>query len=136
MTTGNVPHLVVTAAIVERDGTFLVTRRPRGVHLEGLWEFPGGKCEPGESHPDCLRREIHEELGIPIAVNAEIFTVSHAYDDRVVELHFFACDIGDEPQALIGQEIRWVPGDALLDLDFPPADAALIELLRRSGGRG
>ncbi|MEO7270408.1 MAG: (deoxy)nucleoside triphosphate pyrophosphohydrolase [Vicinamibacterales bacterium] len=128
------PRLVVTAAIVERDGTFLVTRRPRGTHLEGLWEFPGGKCEPGESHPECLRREIQEELGVPVAVHTEIFTVSHAYDDRVVELHFFACEITDEPQPLIGQEIRWVSGDGLLELDFPPADAELIELLRASRG--
>ena len=131
MTTAPLPRLVVTAAIVERDGTFLVTRRPRGTHLEGLWEFPGGKCEPGESHPECLQREIEEELGIPVAVNAEIFTVSHAYDDRIVELHFFACEISDEPQPLIGQEIRWVAGDGLLELDFPPADAELIELLRK-----
>ena len=131
MTTDSLPRLVVTAAIVERDGTYLVTRRPRGVHLEGLWEFPGGKCDPGESHPECLRREIQEELGIAVAVNSEIFAVSHAYEDRIVELHFFACDITDEPQALIGQEIRWVPGDGLLELDFPPADAELIELLRK-----
>jgi len=64
-------------------------------------------------------------------VNAEIFTVTHAYDDRIVELHFFACDIADEPTSLIGQEIRWVSGDGLLELDFPPADAELIELLRK-----
>ena len=131
MTTDSLPRLIVTAAIVERDGAYLVTRRPRGVHLEGLWEFPGGKCDPGESHPECLRREIQEELGIAVAVNSEIFAVSHAYEDRIVELHFFACDIADEPQALIGQEIRWVPGDGLLELDFPPADAELIELLRK-----
>ena len=79
MTTDRLPRLIVTAAIVERDGTYLVTRRPRGVHLEGLWEFPGGKCDPGESHPQCLRREIQEELGIAVAVNSEIFAVSHAY---------------------------------------------------------
>jgi len=131
VTTDSLPRLIVTAAIVERDGAYLVTRRPRGVHLEGLWEFPGGKCDPGESHPECLRREIQEELGIAVAVNSEIFAVSHAYEDRIVELHFFACDIADEPQALIGQEIRWVPGDGLLELDFPPADAELIELLRK-----
>jgi mutator protein MutT len=131
LTIDSLPRLVVTAAIVERDGTFLVTRRPRGTHLEGLWEFPGGKCEPGESHPDCLRREIQEELGIPVTVHSEIFAVSHAYDDRVVELHFFACEISAEPQPLIGQEIRWVAGDGLLELEFPPADAELIELLRK-----
>ena len=133
MTPDPLPRLIVTAAIVERDGTFLVTRRPRGTHLEGLWEFPGGKCEPGESLPECLRREIQEELGIPVEVRDEIFTVRHAYDDRIVELHFFACEISDEPRALIGQEVRWVPGDGLLELEFPPADAELVELLRRSG---
>jgi mutator protein MutT len=126
-------HIVVTAAIVEREGSFLVTRRPRGVHLEGLWEFPGGKCQPGESHDDCLRREMLEELGSDVRVLSEVFQVSHAYDDRVVELHFFRCDILDEPRPLIGQEMRWVSGEGLVDLDFPPADAELIELLRDRG---
>jgi 8-oxo-dGTP diphosphatase len=127
-------HIVVTAAIVERQGTFLVTRRPPGVHLEGLWEFPGGKCEPGEPYDDCLRREILEELGSTVLVLSEVFQVSHAYDDRIVELHFFKCDLLDEPRPLIGQEIRWVTGEGLAALDFPPADAELIELLRQSGG--
>jgi len=126
----DLPRIIVTAAIVERNGTFLVTRRPDGVHLAGLWEFPGGKCEPGESHEDCLRREIREELGVDILVLSEVFRVSHSYDDRIVELHFFRCDIHAAPQPLIGQEIRWVPGTGLLDLEFPPADAELIELLR------
>jgi 8-oxo-dGTP diphosphatase len=128
------PRIVVTAAIVERDGTFLLTRRPRGVHLEGLWEFPGGKCEPGESHDDCLRREILEELGSDVRVLSEVFQVSHAYEDRIVELHFFRCDILDEPRPLMGQEMQWVTGEELVDLDFPPADAELIELLRWRGG--
>jgi mutator protein MutT len=126
------PRIVVTAAIVERDGTFLVTRRPRGVHLEGLWEFPGGKCDPGESHGDCLRRELMEELGSDVRVLREVFHVSHAYDDRIVELHFYRCDILDEPRPLIGQEMQWISGERLVDLDFPPADAELIALLRAS----
>jgi mutator protein MutT len=125
--------VVVAAAIVERSGAFLVTRRPRGVHLEGLWEFPGGKCEPGESHDACLRREMREELDSDVRVLRQVFQVSHAYDDRIVELHFFACDLLDEPRALLGQEMRWVSGDELANLDFPPADAALIEELRRGG---
>jgi 8-oxo-dGTP diphosphatase len=124
------PRIVVSAAIVERDGTFLVTRRPAGVHLEGLWEFPGGKCEPGESHHDCLQREILEELGSRVIVRNEVFQVSHAYDDRIVALHFFMCDLLDVPRPLIGQEIRWVARNDLASLAFPPADAALIELLR------
>jgi mutator protein MutT len=128
------PVLVVTAAIVERDGTFLVTRRPEGVHLEGYWEFPGGKCEDGEAHDACLRREMLEELGSQVRVAAELFQVSHTYPDRVVQLHFFRCDLLDEPQPLLGQEIQWVTGEQLVQLDFPPADAELIELLRSSGG--
>ena len=73
------PPVVVTAAIIQRGDTFLVTRRPRGVHLEGLWEFPGGKCEAGESLETCLQREIQEELGADARVTTEIFQVSHAY---------------------------------------------------------
>ena len=128
------PVVVVTAAIVERGGTFLVTRRPKGVHLEGLWEFPGGKCEDGESHEACLRREMLEELGSEVRVSGEVFQVSHAYPDRIVQLHFFRCDLLDEPRPLLGQEIQWVTGERLVQLDFPPADAELIELLRSSGG--
>jgi 8-oxo-dGTP diphosphatase len=124
------PRIVVTAAIVERNGRFLVTRRPRGVHLEGLWEFPGGKCEPDESHQACLQREIVEELGTAIEVLSEVFAVTHEYPDRIVELHFFQCGMTGDPQPLLGQEIRWVTGDGLLDLEFPPADAELIALLR------
>jgi 8-oxo-dGTP diphosphatase len=128
------PRVVVTAAIVERDAAFLVTRRPPGVHLEGLWEFPGGKCEPGESHDACLRREILEELGAAVVVRDEVFHVSHAYADRIVELHFFRCDILADPRPLIGQEVRWVGREDLAALDFPPADAELIELLLHAHG--
>ena len=65
---------------------------------------------------------------------AEVFQVSHAYPDRIVQLHFFRCDLLGEPRPLIGQEIRWVSGERLVQLEFPPADAELIELLRSNGG--
>jgi mutator protein MutT len=126
-------HIVVTAAIIERHGAFLVTRRPRGVHLEGLWEFPGGKCEPGESHEACLRREIQEELDTDVRVSEEIFGVTHSYDDRTVELHFLRCDPLGEPRPLLGQEMKWVAREALDQLAFPPADAELIVRLRQGG---
>lgn len=122
--------IVVTAAVIERDGAFLVTRRPDGVHLAGCWEFPGGKCEPGESHHACLRREIREELQADARVLDEIFSVTHAYADRVVELHFLRCELADDPRAVLGQEMRWVARDDLTTLEFPPADAELIALLR------
>jgi 8-oxo-dGTP diphosphatase len=122
--------IVVTAAVIERDGAFLVTRRPDGVHLAGLWEFPGGKCEPGESHRSCLQREIHEELHADVHVRDEIFSVTHAYPDRVVELHFLRCELVGEPRAALGQEIRWIAREDLSALEFPPADAELIARLR------
>jgi len=74
--------LVVAAAIIERDDTYLVTRRQPGVHLEGHWEFPGGKCEAGETIADCLTRELREELAADAVVGAEVFTTSHDYPDR------------------------------------------------------
>ena len=122
-------RIVVAAAVVERDGRLLVTRRLRGTHLEGCWEFPGGKCERDESHSDCLVREIREELGCGVLVGDELLAVAHDYDDRTIELHFFRCDVDGEPQPLLGQEIQWIARARLATLEFPPADAELIRLL-------
>jgi 8-oxo-dGTP diphosphatase len=124
--------LNVVAAVVERDGCFLVTRRQAGVHLEGLWEFPGGKVSAGESHEQALRREMLEELDTDVAVRALVSTASHAYDDRHVTLHFYQCELTGTPRPLLGQEMRWVQRSQLRTLGFPPADEELIELLTRT----
>jgi 8-oxo-dGTP diphosphatase len=121
--------IVVTAAVIEHDGRYLVTRRQRGVHLEGLWEFPGGKCEPDESLPDCLRRELLEELGADTLVGQEILAVTHHYPEKSVELHFIACRLLGEPAPLLGQEMRWVAREDLRSLQFLPADDELIAVL-------
>jgi 8-oxo-dGTP diphosphatase len=121
--------IVVTAAVVEIDGRFLVTRRQRGVHLEGLWEFPGGKCDRDEPLKDCLARELFEELDVPSRVGEELFTTTHAYPDRSVELHFFRCELLGEPRAALGQEMQWVRREDLAAMEFPPADAELIAML-------
>ncbi len=122
---------VVTAAVVERDDRFLLTRRLRGAHLEGLWEFPGGKCEPGESLEVALLREMREELDVDVEIRGELFATGHAYSDRHVALHFFRCTLKGEPRPLLGQEMRWVPRAELAGLPFPPADAELIARLTR-----
>ena len=124
--------IVVLAAIIERDARFLLTRRLRGTHLEGLWEFPGGKCEPGETHEACLARELREELGVSAAIGAELLVTEHAYAERTVRLHFRHCRIDGEPQALIGQQMQWVTRESLGAIEFPEADQELVEMLKKS----
>jgi mutator protein MutT len=123
--------VVVSAAVISRGDRYLVTRRQRGVHLEGLWEFPGGKCEPDESIAECLRRELREELGTDAVVGAELLAVAHDYEDRRIELHFIACELIGEPSPLLGQEMQWVTRAELRSLQFPPADDELIAMLER-----
>jgi mutator protein MutT len=123
--------IVVIAGVIERGGRLLVTRRTRGQHLEGLWEFPGGKLEPHETVEACLRREMREELGVDCTVGHEILMTSHTYPERTVRLHFLACAIHGAPQARLGQEMRWVTRDELGRLEFPEADADLVRLLSR-----
>jgi 8-oxo-dGTP diphosphatase len=123
--------LRVAAAVAERNGLVLVTRRQQGVHLEGHWEFPGGKCEPGESLPECLARELREELDAGVKVGEEIFTTAHEYADRRVELHFFRCELDGEVTPQLGQEARWLTPSELPTLEFAPADRELVDRLSR-----
>jgi 8-oxo-dGTP diphosphatase len=123
--------IVVAAAIVERGGRFLMARRLQGTHLEGLWEFPGGKVDPGESLEACLARELTEELGVEAAVGPLRWSTTHDYPSKRVELHFFDCAIEGEPRPLLGQELRWVSRAELATLPLPEADAGLVALLTR-----
>lgn len=123
--------IVVAAAVIEHDGTFLLTRRLKGTHLAGTWEFPGGKCEEGETLAACLQREIREELGTGLIVGDLILTTRHAYPERTVELHFFRGTLEGEPAPLLGQEMRWVPREELSSLPLPEADGELIARLTR-----
>lgn len=123
------PPIIVTAAVIERDDRFLMTRRLEGTHLAGAWEFPGGKCEPGEALETCLVRELREELGVNAIVGREVFTVEHAYPERTVRLHFFDTTLEGEPVPALGQQMRWVPRAGLRQLDLPEADRGLVDLL-------
>jgi 8-oxo-dGTP diphosphatase len=130
--------IVVAAAVIEEDDAFLVTRRPEGVHLSGMWEFPGGKIDASETHADALKREMKEELDSDVEVHELVFHTSHAYSDRTVALYFYRCRLTGTPRPLLGQQMRWVPRAELPSLGFPPADEELIRRLvgpRASGGR-
>jgi mutator protein MutT len=121
----------VVAAVIERHGKLLITRRREGAHLPGLWEFPGGKPEPGESLEDALRREIREELDAVVTVGERIETVEWQYPDKRVSLVFFRCRVEGEPRPLEGQEMAWVRPTELARYEFPAADAVLIARLSR-----
>jgi 8-oxo-dGTP diphosphatase len=123
------PVIVVAAAVIEQEGRFLLTRRVEGTHLAGRWEFPGGKCEPGETHAQALIRELEEELAVGIAVGARILFTTHAYQERTVELHFYEARLLGTPVPQLAQQMRWAAREELATLHFPEADAALIELL-------
>ncbi len=122
-------RIVVTAAVVERDGAFLLTRRLDGTHLAGHWEFPGGKLHAGETLEQCLVREIREELDAKICVGPEILATVHDYADRSIELRFFRCALESAPRPALGQEMRWVPLSDLPSIQLPPADDELVRLL-------
>lgn len=122
-------HIVVAAAVIEREGAFLVTRRLAGTHLAGYWEFPGGKQHPDETLEECLVREVHEELACRATVGGLIVSTTHEYPERHVTLHFFTCEIEGEPVPQDGQAMRWVSRAQLRTLDLPDADRVLVDVL-------
>lgn len=122
--------IIVAAAIIQQEERFLITKRKFASHLGGLWEFPGGKIEPGETLEDCLRREVKEELGVEISEPQFFHSLRHQYPEKEVELHFFTCSIlHGHPQALDCVEVRWIPRHALTSYQFPPADIPVIKKL-------
>ncbi len=127
------PLVIEVAAALIRDaaGRYLITQRRRGSHLEGLWEFPGGKQEAGESPETCLKRELAEELSASFAVGEKFTTIRWEYPDRTVILHFFRCRLESgtiEPRE--SQTMAWVAAERLDEFDFPPADRELVARLR------
>ena len=121
--------IIVTAAVIEHGGRFLVTRRLEGTHLAGFWEFPGGKCEGTETAKQCLARELREELDVEVSVGEEIFRTYYDYPERRLDLRFFRCALNGSPRPVQGQEMRWVGRVELGSLPFPPADTAFIAQL-------
>jgi len=124
----------VVAAIIRKDDKILITQRLDNVHFARLWEFPGGKVEPGESLQMALQREIQEELGIKIRVNGEFLTLDYDYPTKSVRLHFFKCTVLEgDPRPIDVADLRWVKPYDIGNYQFPPADAELISRLRSAG---
>ena len=127
------PHYNVAAGLIRKDGQILIAKRPRGSHLAGYWEFPGGKQEGEETLEKCLEREIREELGVRVRAGDLLLSIEHEYDDKTISLHLFKClQLQGQPQALEGQETRWVSPRDLDNYTFPPPDLEIIQFLKTS----
>lgn len=121
----------VAAGLVFNQGRLLITQRRHQDHLGGLWEFPGGKREPGETFEKCLARELSEELGIDVLVGESVASVIHTYPAIKVFLKFFLCQwVGGDPRALGCACFEWITLDQLDQYAFPPADAQILDLLK------
>lgn len=129
--TSPTPHVRVVAAVIERDGKYLITQRRSTAVLPGLWEFPGGKVEPGESDEHALRRELRERVGVDVEVKGRMAHRLHRYDGYSVELNLYQTHIlaGHEPQALRVAAYRWVASNEFENYPFPAADQATMDLL-------
>ena len=127
-----VDRLKVAAGIlIDAQGCVLLAERLRDHPFAGLWEFPGGKIDDGESAEAALRRELFEELAVEIVDCKPFLTVEHDYPDRRVKIEFFrVTEWRNEPDPLLGQRLRWVPAGALRADELLPANVAVIEALR------
>ena len=126
------PLTRVAIGVVRRGPRFLVRRRPPGAPLAGFWEFPGGKCEPGESPEVATVRECYEEAGLRVVLGPRRRLIVHRYPHARLELHFFdaePCEVGSEPSG--GSGFLWVAASELRTLNFPEANTPLLEELVR-----
>ena len=124
---GNRPRLSVTAAIIRKDGRILLCQRPEGKNCALLWEFPGGKIEPGEQAEACVIRECREELDVMLRVIRRYGEVVCDYPDRTVNLQFFVCEIAQgEPRRKEHAALAWAHPQELAGYSFCPADAKML----------
>lgn len=128
--------ILVSAGVIIEKGAVLLSRRKKGTHLAGAWEFPGGKVEPGEDPRAALARELEEELGIQVVVGDVADVTFHRYEDAgkaVLLLFFFALRKpgSSEPRALDVAEVKWAGAEDLDPAEFPPADVAILDKVRK-----
>ncbi len=126
-----VPHYAVAAAVTVRDGEVLIARRPAESMLGGLWEFPGGKRQDGETLPAALRRELVEEMAITVDVGEQLLALDHAYTHFRITLHAFWCRLVEgEPRCIACDDFAWVTSDALDDYAMAVTDRQIAERVR------
>lgn len=124
------PTIRVVAAVVERNGTYLITQRRPTAVLPLMWEFPGGKVEPNETDAEALMREVRYRLGVDIGVGKLISFVSHPYDNYIVDLYLYDCTLTNgEPSALNVQGFEWVHSAEFDQYPFTPADEVSMSKL-------
>jgi 8-oxo-dGTP diphosphatase len=119
----------VVAAVLESGGRYLITQRRATAVLPNLWEFPGGKVEPGERDEDALRREIRERLDADVRVLQMISFVRHPYERYTVDLHLYQCELLSDVRIVSVQDFRWIRSDEFDDYEFTPADEASMTKL-------
>lgn len=125
--------LVAAIALIDKDGRVLLAQRPEGKSMAGLWEFPGGKVEPGETPEACLIREVKEELGIDTwqSCLAPLTFASHSYEDFHLLMPLYACRKWEGiARGIEGQNLEWVRPVRMADYPMPPADVPLVAMLR------
>ncbi|WP_412971379.1 8-oxo-dGTP diphosphatase MutT [Glaciecola sp. MF2-115] len=120
----------VAVGVVRRNNTFFICKRADHQHQGGKWEFPGGKVEPGESVEEALDRELHEEIGIRVLNSSELIEIAHEYPDKRVLLSvLFVNEFSAEPFGKEGQLHKWVALNELRNIDFPEANAAIVDAI-------
>ena len=125
--------IVGTAIIANDKGEILVGKRPQGKALAGMWEFPGGKQEDGETVEQCIMREIYEELNVHCAVGEFLLTVSKSYEHGDFKLMVYRATVNDleNLKANVHEKLQWIAPKNMVEADFPPADVEIIEYLQK-----
>ena len=125
-----IPHYSIVAAAIRKNGRYLLGKRPPESMLGGLWEFPGGKVEDGETHEEALMRELQEELAIEIKVHSHLVSVDHAYSHFSITLHVYLCEhVGGKPQTIYHTVLKWIPRSQFKRYAMPAADLKFLHLL-------